>query len=277
MRSCEAYQEMISRMLDDDLSKNERAELAEHVKRCPDCAAVYVAFRSLSEHLGGELEEPPHRVVENVMSTIRRDQLRRKNTVPRSHRRLHTALTVAACLVLVAAAGFAMPQIVGRRATQSAPAAAYEADAPAEVPMMMAPKAAAPAGGAENALQNSRSEVTADTAQAATEAEAPMPAPEEYAQADTAVLYGSATEDDPLILDEERSEALLAVMTHDKVPLDRAPDRELYLVYREGEQEKKLTVLLTGDEAVYVYADGDSFCPFSISSGELLRLLGLSS
>ena len=60
MNDCEKYQELISRMLDDDLSREERDDLAEHVRRCPDCAAVYVAFRSLSESIGGELDEVPH-------------------------------------------------------------------------------------------------------------------------------------------------------------------------------------------------------------------------
>ena len=44
MTKCKTYQELISRMIDEDLTEAERSELSKHVKRCPDCAAVYVAF-----------------------------------------------------------------------------------------------------------------------------------------------------------------------------------------------------------------------------------------
>ena len=94
MTECEQYQELISRMLDDDLSKAERSALAAHVKTCPDCAAVYVAFRSLSEQLGADLEEVPAAVHENIMAEVRRDSIRARNSAHRSHRAWHTALWI---------------------------------------------------------------------------------------------------------------------------------------------------------------------------------------
>ena len=120
MNDCEKYQELISRMLDDDLSREERDDLAEHVRRCPDCAAVYVAFRSLSESIGGELDEVPHELHEKIMSDARRENLRLKNKSATANRRWHYVLTAAACLVLVVAAGLSLPKLLSRSADQAA-------------------------------------------------------------------------------------------------------------------------------------------------------------
>ena len=120
MNDCEKYQELISRMLDEDLSRAERDDLAEHVRRCPDCAAVYVAFRSLSESVGGELDEVPHELHEKIMSDARRENLRLKNKSATANRRWHYVLTAAACLVLVVAAGLSLPKLLSRSADQAA-------------------------------------------------------------------------------------------------------------------------------------------------------------
>ena len=104
MTQCEVFQDMISRMLDDELGQKERAALSEHVRRCPDCAAVYVAFRSLSESIGGELEEPPATLRENVMAEVRRDRVRAANRKPR--RQWMSLLAAAACFALIVSAAY---------------------------------------------------------------------------------------------------------------------------------------------------------------------------
>ncbi|MGN0964729.1 MAG: anti-sigma factor family protein, partial [Dysosmobacter sp.] len=40
MSSCEYYQELISRMVDEELSAEEQAVLVSHLEHCPDCAAL---------------------------------------------------------------------------------------------------------------------------------------------------------------------------------------------------------------------------------------------
>lgn len=267
MKSCEAYQEMISRMLDGDLSKAEREELAEHVKRCPDCAAVYVAFRSVSEQLGGDLAEPPHSLHENVMAEVRRDQLRKKNTAHRSHRRWQSLLAAAACMVLIVAVGLSVPRL--RKNGAAAPA-----EAPVEAPAaaQMAEQALLQEAEEEAALQKNDSYVlTVPTpAKSADMAAAEEPAAEELQPEEPAL---GASAEKPLVLTQAQSEALIERMTYDKLPLEAEPDLELYLLYwRDGEQ-KSLTVFVCGAEALYVFADGDSFCRIEGGTQALLELL----
>ena len=102
MENCEAMQELLSRMLDEDLDAHEQRELAEHLKNCPDCRAMYEAFSALSGQLRSDLAEPPESLRENVMAEIRREQIRKKNRRPWRY-----ALAVAAMAALVIGIHFA--------------------------------------------------------------------------------------------------------------------------------------------------------------------------
>ena len=102
MGNCEAMQELLSRMLDEDLDAHEQRELAEHLKNCPDCRAMYEAFSALSGQLRSDLVEPPESLRENVMAEIRREQIRKKNRRPWRY-----ALAVAAMAALVIGIHFA--------------------------------------------------------------------------------------------------------------------------------------------------------------------------
>ena len=102
MENCEAMQELLSRMLDEDLDAAEQRELAEHLKNCPDCRAMYEAFSALSGQLRSDLAEPPESLRENVMAEIRREQIRAKNRRPWRY-----ALAVAAMAALVIGVHFA--------------------------------------------------------------------------------------------------------------------------------------------------------------------------
>ena len=79
MNSCEFYQELISSMADGELSAEEQAVLAPHLEHCPDCAALYEAFQSISGLIAGDLAEPPETLSENVMAQLRRADIRAKN------------------------------------------------------------------------------------------------------------------------------------------------------------------------------------------------------
>lgn len=98
MSPCEVYQELISRMIDGELSPREEAALKEHIETCEECAALYSAFSALSRRLGGDLEEVPAELRENVMADIRREELRKKNRIPTI---LRSVLSVAACAAVV--------------------------------------------------------------------------------------------------------------------------------------------------------------------------------
>lgn len=61
MSECEKYQELISALLDSELSGAESAALAEHLKVCTGCAAMHQAFSTLSKTLSEGLEAPLRR------------------------------------------------------------------------------------------------------------------------------------------------------------------------------------------------------------------------
>ena len=70
MNGCEYYQELISRMLDEDINRDERAELARHLETCPECRMMYQAFSTLSDTISCDLEEPPENLTDNIMAEI---------------------------------------------------------------------------------------------------------------------------------------------------------------------------------------------------------------
>ena len=137
MEKCEQMQELISRLLDADLSAAERQSLAEHLETCAECRAVYEAFSSLSGELGGELEEPPVSLRENVMAELRREQIRTKNRRPWRY-----ALSVAALAAVVIgvhfAAGNRMVADLAQSASITASAQPFEAAANGGSMMMFA-------------------------------------------------------------------------------------------------------------------------------------------
>ena len=107
MNSCDYYQELISRLVDGELSRDERAALMEHMKSCSACNAMYAVFHDLSEILSEEEAPLPEGLHENIMAGVRRSEMARRNRRMRTIG-LRTALTAAACMVLVlfAATGF---------------------------------------------------------------------------------------------------------------------------------------------------------------------------
>ena len=102
MNSCDFYQELISRMLDDELNNNERSVLAEHLYMCDECAAMYSAFSMVSDMVATDLVEPPEELAEDVMAHIRRAEIRKRNR--RNTRATKNAITAAACVAFVVAA-----------------------------------------------------------------------------------------------------------------------------------------------------------------------------
>lgn len=195
MRSCEDYQELISRLLDDDLSADEQSELERHAASCPDCAAMLAAFRALSETLGDDGAEPPERLHEKVMADVRREAIRRRQ----APRRVRSILALAACAALVLLAATHLPRMGAPSPMLSAAktsGAALPQDAPAQESMFFetcdsgeeAVEAEAAAAGA--ALADEPAAPAAARAQEA--AEPPIPAPN-FAEADA----GEAAPNEP--------------------------------------------------------------------------------
>lgn len=99
MSQCDHYQELISRLIDEDLDARERSELEEHLKTCSDCALLFEAFARISDGIGGELEDAPLDMRESIMAEIRRTELRRRERIPAI---LRVVMGLAAAVAVVA-------------------------------------------------------------------------------------------------------------------------------------------------------------------------------
>ena len=142
MKDCAYYQELISRLVDREITPEEGEELAAHARECEECRAVYTAFVSLSDALCAELVDPPEELAENVMAEIRRAELWKQNRRPRRQIRRWAALAAGAVLV-IGVGSLTLPRLLG--AKSAAKAANSEAVYSAEEPMMAAPAAGAAA------------------------------------------------------------------------------------------------------------------------------------
>ena len=113
MKDCAYYQELISCLLDRELTVEEGQDLAAHARTCPECQAVYTAFSSLSGMLSDDLIDPPEELGEYVMAEIRRDSIRERHKAPKLNRK---ALSLAAAAVLVIGLGaLTLPRLLGRK------------------------------------------------------------------------------------------------------------------------------------------------------------------
>ena len=101
MNTCDYYQDLISRLVDGEVSREEYEDLMEHMKSCSRCNAMYAVFHEMSEILQSEEPEPlPEGLHENIMAGVRRSAIEKKNRRLRATW-VRTALTAAACAVLV--------------------------------------------------------------------------------------------------------------------------------------------------------------------------------
>lgn len=126
MKDCAYYQELISCLLDRELTVEEGQDLAAHARTCQECQAVYTAFSSLSGMLSDDLIDPPEELGETVMAEIRRDSIRKRHKAPKLNGKV---LSLAAVAVLVIGLGsLTLPRLLGRKgaAMSAAPQAAVE-------------------------------------------------------------------------------------------------------------------------------------------------------
>lgn len=116
MKSCEYYEELISRSLDDALNVEERKELAVHLASCPSCSQMRQLMADISQMMEEDTEELPAGLHEDIMAGIRRSEMIKANKtagtpgkhfVPRKitiTRPVRNLLATAACMALVIAA-----------------------------------------------------------------------------------------------------------------------------------------------------------------------------
>lgn len=158
-KDCETYREMISALLDDELSAGDKARLRAHLAHCDDCCALCVAFAAAGGALGRTMEDIPVTLHRKTMAAVREQA--RGQWLRQLRRYMKPALITAACLVVIAAAVFAMQPAFTRQGGDES------SSSMAAVPETMA------AGASE--------ETAEETADAGAE-DAPIPAPEEAAE-----------------------------------------------------------------------------------------------
>ena len=103
MTNCEKIQEMISAMLDGEVLESDRVAIEAHIASCPDCAAMYEDFSSLSEAISEDCAEIPAGLHSKIMKGIRTSSKPRKPLIIQ----LRPYMSAAACLIVAVGAVFA--------------------------------------------------------------------------------------------------------------------------------------------------------------------------
>ena len=105
-KDCETYREMISALLDDELSVRDKARLHSPLAQCDDCSALCVAFAAADGALGQKMEDVPESLHRRIMTNMQ-EHARGQRTL-RFRQYLKPTMITAACLAVVAAAVFTM-------------------------------------------------------------------------------------------------------------------------------------------------------------------------
>lgn len=277
MNSCEYYQELISRLVDDELSAGEQAVLAPHLKHCPDCAALVQAFQSISGVIAEDLAEPPEALSENVMAELRREAIKTEN---RKKRRWKGPLATAACLAVVIAAVWLMPNMF--RANSAAPS-----EAPALASDQAAPQVReyGLADGTDSA--SAEAAVTGAAPEAAEAEETPVEAAEAYSmeeeaaaeteEAPSAQVYATGASrtsgGEYIALDGDRAAAFAALLSGSEAPLPKQEADAVYIVSYEVQDVEYCVSLCVFGEQVYYSFDNALFTLSSSSKSEFFALI----
>ena len=81
MSDCERYEELISALLDGQLSEKEKAEVRVHMAECPQCRAMYEAFAAVGAALAAE--DVPDTLHDGIMAKIHTAEKAKKMQVHR--------------------------------------------------------------------------------------------------------------------------------------------------------------------------------------------------
>ena len=100
MADCAKYQEMMSALLDGELSKPQQDALDAHLASCPECNALFQALQAMHSLCDDALVQPPEALAAGVMRQIQARPAK-KQTGHRLFYRIATGIAAAACLALV--------------------------------------------------------------------------------------------------------------------------------------------------------------------------------
>jgi hypothetical protein len=100
MADCAKYQEMISALLDGELSDAQQDELYAHLALCPECNALFHALQAIHSLCDVASVQPPEALAEGVMRQIKTSTVQ-KPIKRRLFYRIAAGVAAAACLALV--------------------------------------------------------------------------------------------------------------------------------------------------------------------------------
>lgn len=109
--NCDTALEMMSAMLDGELTQQEQQMLQAHLDACENCRAVYAELAAMDAALRDDQTEPPAALRGNVMAAIRAEQKQKKTRHARSW--LVAGLAAAAALALMVLSGTGVLQLPG--------------------------------------------------------------------------------------------------------------------------------------------------------------------
>ena len=251
MKDCAYYQELISRLIDREITPEEGEELAAHARECEKCRAVYTAFVSLSDTIADDLADPPAELAENVMAEIRRSELWKQNRRPRQLRRYA-----------------ALPRLFSRKASAAPETVLYSMAASNEEAPAAVPAEAAPAAGAAKY----DSGAAADDSPA--EREAPIPVSDSFAapaaettKSEQEMIYEAIarSEEPETVADivdvtgqgRGRGIAALLVGTQGELPANVTPDHRFLLRFDVDGVSSQVLVSVYGEKVFFISLSGE--------------------
>jgi len=257
MSGCTYFQELISRVLDGELSPDEQETLNGHLSGCTECRALYQSFRALSGALSGDLEEPPERLRYAVMAELRRAEIKKKNRLSRPGKVL---LSAAACVALIVGLSIGSNALRARDAELAAPQDSF---------VLAGSNFAASA----RSLPNGETRAAGALPEAASEAETPAAAFDTAActeEADTMMDMDAAVFD---LSGRFTKEELLDFLGCTYVDLRELPSQALCrLIVSDGGAPCTVTVYELDGELIYTLPDRGAYLA-DCSRAELETLL----
>ena len=259
MKDCAAYQEMISRLIDREITPEEGEELAAHARECAECRAVYNAFLFISDSIGDDLVDPPEELSETVMSELRRSALWKQNRRPRMLRRF---AALAAFAVLVIGLGvLTLPRLLRSKGNAAAGQAVYSTESAAAAPM-----APVPAPYADAAVN--------DDSPAQAEKESPIPVSDSFAapaaettKSEEEMIYDAlerAEEPETVaeivdVTGQGRGNAIasLLVGTQSELPAGVTPDRRFLLRFDADGISSQVLISVYGEKVFFISLSGE--------------------
>lgn len=129
MTDCEKIQELISCLMDGELTAKEKLEVESHIAHCPQCRAMYEDFAAISGMFSDETAQVPAALHSSIMESV--------NAAPRAKKKkgllvaLRPYMGAAACLVIIVGLVAMMRGGRGFDSAASNTAASTPASAPA--------------------------------------------------------------------------------------------------------------------------------------------------